>query len=91
VARVLLGVGTPPVSHDQINNQGPDPADQPQGVRSTSLAAARKRLPLDVDYPIERDLEARRYRIEPVAAELLLAAVDRARIATPLTGDDASS
>jgi hypothetical protein len=46
---------------------------------------------LDVDYPIERDLEARRYRIEPVAAELLLAAVDRARIATPLTGDDASS
>jgi hypothetical protein len=32
----------------------------------TSLAAARKRLPLDVDYPIQRDRDLRRYRIEPV-------------------------
>jgi hypothetical protein len=47
----------------------------------TSLAAARKRLPLDVDYPIERDRELRRYRIEPVGAELLLGAVERARAA----------
>jgi hypothetical protein len=47
----------------------------------TSLAGARKRLPRDVDYPIERDRELRRYRIEPVAAELLLAAVERARAA----------
>jgi hypothetical protein len=31
--------------------------------------------PLDVDYPIERDKGLRRYRIEPVAAELLLGAV----------------
>ena len=37
----------------------------------TSLAAARKRLPFDVDSPIERDSELRRYRIEPVGAELL--------------------
>ena len=36
---------------------------------------------VDVDYPIERDRELRRYRIEPVAAELLLAAVERARAA----------
>ena len=47
----------------------------------TSLAGARKRLPRDVDYPIERDRDLRRYRIEPVAAELLLAAVERARAA----------
>jgi len=47
----------------------------------TSLAAARRRLPRGVVYPIERDPEARRYRIEPIAAELLLAAVDRARVA----------
>ena len=47
----------------------------------TSLAGARKRLPRDVDYPIERDKDLRRYRIEPVAAELLLAAVERARAA----------
>jgi hypothetical protein len=52
----------------------------------TSLAAARKRLPRDVDYPIERDAAARRYRIEPVAAELLLAAVDRARAAASPRG-----
>jgi hypothetical protein len=45
----------------------------------TSLAGARKRLPRDVDYPIERDTDLRRYRIEPVAAELLLGAVERAR------------
>jgi hypothetical protein len=32
-----------------------------------------------VDYPIKRDAQHRRYRIEPVAAELLLSAVDRAR------------
>jgi len=30
----------------------------------TSLAGARKRLPRDVDYPIERDKDLRRYRIE---------------------------
>ena len=47
----------------------------------TSLASARKRLPRDVDYPIDRDRELRRYRIEPVAAELLLGAVERARAA----------
>jgi hypothetical protein len=47
----------------------------------TSLAGARKRLPRDVDYPIERDKDLRRYRIEPVAAELLLGAVERARAA----------
>lgn len=47
----------------------------------TSLAGARKRLPRDADYPIERDRVLRRYRIEPVAAELLLAAVERARAA----------
>lgn len=47
----------------------------------TSLAAARKRLPRDVDSPIERDSELRRYRIEPVGAELLLRAIDRARSA----------
>lgn len=47
----------------------------------TSLADARKRLPRDVDYPIERDRELRRHRIEPVAAELLLAAVERASAA----------
>ena len=52
--------------------------DQLGGVL-TSLAAARKRLPLDVDSPIERDRELRRYRIEPVGAELLLGAIDRAR------------
>jgi hypothetical protein len=51
----------------------------------TSLAAARKRLPLDVDYPIERDRELRRYRIEPVGAELLLGAVERARAARLVT------
>jgi hypothetical protein len=45
----------------------------------TSLAAGRKRLPREVDYPIKRDAQHRRYRIEPVAAELLLSAVDRAR------------
>jgi hypothetical protein len=56
------------------------------GVLS-SLAAARKRLPLDVDYPIERDKDLRRYRIEPVAAELLLGAVDRARAAGLLQGE----
>jgi hypothetical protein len=44
----------------------------------TSLAAGRKRLPRDVDYPIKRDAQHRRYRIEPVAAELLLSAIDRA-------------
>ena len=48
-------------------------------VTATSLAAARKRLPQEVDYPIKRDAQHRRYRIEPVAAELLLSAVDRAR------------
>jgi hypothetical protein len=47
----------------------------------TSLAGARKRVPRDVDYPIRRDRDLRRYRIEPVAAELLLAAVERARAA----------
>jgi hypothetical protein len=52
--------------------------DQLGGVL-TSLAAARKRLPRDVDSPIERDSELRRYRIEPVGAELLLRAIDRAR------------
>jgi hypothetical protein len=55
------------------------------GGMLTSLAGARKRLPRDVDYPIQRDRELRRYRIEPVAAELLLAAVERAR-ATGLVG-----
>jgi len=52
----------------------------------TSLAAARKRLPLDVDSPIERDRELRRYRIEPVGAELLLGAIERARAAGLVTG-----
>jgi hypothetical protein len=52
----------------------------------TSLAGARKRLPRDVDYPIKRDKDLRRYRIEPVAAELLLAAVERARAAGLITG-----
>jgi hypothetical protein len=45
----------------------------------TSLAAGRKRLAREVDYPIKRDAQHRRYRIEPVAAELLLSAIDRAR------------
>ena len=45
----------------------------------TSLAAARKRLPVEVDSPIHRDKELRRYRIEPVGAELLLGAINRAR------------
>ena len=52
----------------------------------TSLAAARKRLPREVDYPLTRDAQHRRYRIEPVAAELLLAAVDRARGTAPPRG-----
>jgi hypothetical protein len=52
----------------------------------TSLAGARKRLPQDVDYPIERDKDLRRYRIEPVAAELLLGAVERARTAGLVAG-----
>jgi hypothetical protein len=34
-----------------------------------------------VDYPIQRDKDLRRYRIEPVAAKLLLGAVERARAA----------
>jgi hypothetical protein len=59
--------------------------DQLGGVL-TSLAAARKRLPLDVDYPIQRDRDLRRYRIEPVAAELFLGAVERARAAGLVTG-----
>jgi hypothetical protein len=58
--------------------------DQLGGVL-TSLAAARKRLPLGVESPIERDGEARRYRIEPVGAELLLGAIDRARAAGLIT------
>jgi hypothetical protein len=49
------------------------------GGMLTSLAAARKRLPVDVDSPIQRDKELRRYRIEPVGAELLLGAINRAR------------
>jgi hypothetical protein len=52
----------------------------------TSLAGARKRLPRDVDYPIERDKDLRRYRIEPVAAEILLGAVARARAAGLVAG-----
>jgi hypothetical protein len=56
----------------------------------TSLAAARKRLPFDVDSPIQRDSELRRYRIEPVGAELLLAAIDRARAAGLVTGPGAA-
>jgi hypothetical protein len=52
----------------------------------TSLAAGRKRLPREVDYPIKRDAQHRRYRIEPVAAELLLSAVDRARGTGPAGG-----
>jgi hypothetical protein len=52
----------------------------------TSLAAARKRLPRQIDYPITRDAQHRRYRIEPVAVELLLAAVDRARGIAPPRG-----
>jgi hypothetical protein len=52
----------------------------------TSLAAGRKRLPRDLDYPIKRDAKGRRYRIEPVAAELLLAAVDRVRGTGPPRG-----
>ena len=45
----------------------------------THFAPGRKRLPRGVDYPIRRDARHRRYRIEPVAAELLLSAIDRAR------------
>jgi hypothetical protein len=52
----------------------------------TSLAGACKRLPRDVANPIERDKDLRRYRIEPVAAELLLEAVERARAAGPVVG-----
>jgi hypothetical protein len=52
----------------------------------TSLAAGRKRLPREVDYPIKRDPQHRRYRIEPVAAELLLSAIDRARGTAPPGG-----
>jgi hypothetical protein len=52
----------------------------------TSLAAAGKRLPREVAYPIQRDPQHRRYRIEPVAAELLLAAVDRASGTAPPRG-----
>jgi hypothetical protein len=52
----------------------------------TSLAAGRKRLPRGVDYPIKRDAQHRRYRIEPAAAELLLSAVDRARGVAPPRG-----
>jgi hypothetical protein len=52
----------------------------------TSMAAGRKRLPPEVDYPIKRDAQHRRYRIEPVAAELLLSAIDRARGAAPPRG-----
>jgi hypothetical protein len=52
----------------------------------TSLAAGRKRLPRDVDYPIQRDAQHRRYRIEPVAAELLLSAIDRSRGTGPPRG-----
>jgi hypothetical protein len=37
------------------------------------------RRPMDMDYLIERDRELRHQRIEPVATELLLGAVDRAR------------
>jgi hypothetical protein len=58
--------------------------DQLGGVL-TSLAAARKRLPFDVDSPIKRDSDLRRYRIEPVGAELLLGAIDRARRAGLVT------
>ena len=49
----------------------------------TSLAAGRKRLPREVAYPIKRDAQHRRYRIEPGAAELLLSAIDRARGTAP--------
>ena len=52
----------------------------------TSLAAGRKRLPREVDYPIKRDAQHRRYRIEPVAAELLLSAIDRTRGTAPPRG-----
>jgi hypothetical protein len=52
----------------------------------TSLAAGRKRLPREVDYPIKRDARHRRYWIEPVAAELLLSAVDRVRGTAPPRG-----
>jgi hypothetical protein len=37
-----------PVSHDQVNNQGPDPVDQPQGGQVTTQAEA---LPLRVRCP----------------------------------------
>jgi hypothetical protein len=52
----------------------------------TSLAAGRKRLPRGVDFPIKRDAQHRRYRIEPAAAELLLSAVDRTRGVAPARG-----
>jgi hypothetical protein len=39
-----------------------------------------------VNSPIQRDPEARRYRIEPVGAELLLGAINRARTAGLVTG-----
>jgi hypothetical protein len=56
------------------------------GGALTSLAGARRRLPRDVAYPIERDKDLRRYRIEPVAAELLMDAVERARAAGLVAG-----
>jgi hypothetical protein len=56
------------------------------GGALTSLAGARQRLPRDVAYPIERDKDLRRYRIEPVAAELLMDAVERARAAGLVAG-----
>jgi hypothetical protein len=52
----------------------------------TSLAGAPNRLPRDVDDPIERDKVLRRNRIEPVAAELLLGAVERACTAGVVAG-----
>jgi hypothetical protein len=57
----------------------------------TSLAGARKRLPRDVDYPIERDKDLRHYRIEPVAAELLLGAVEHARAAGLVAGQGSAN
>jgi predicted RNase H-like nuclease len=56
-----------------------------------SLAAGRKRLPRDVDYSIELDKDLRRYRIEPVAAELLLDAIARALVSRSPAAKDPES
>ena len=65
---VVLCRHAPEVTHEELQADVQAPArHQPRPARwvLTSLAGARKRLPRDVDYPIERDKDLRRYRIEP--------------------------